>query len=207
MVAVEVEPVATRARMRLPDAVRGAAVLLMVLDHVLLQIDAGHPLRVGHVWSITRYSLPLFMLASAAVWRGGRSWQRWSTLVLVAVYEWHMTGVLGMPEPGIVLVFLVVLVQVEVVSFAWGRRMGGAAVYALGVVGLVQALYSPVAIAGYQPGLVTLWWCLGYLGWHGGVWAYQWRGFAPLEVVGRHPLAWYCGHLYVIAFAASRGLL
>lgn len=176
------------------DVVRGCAVLLMVLDHVLVQVDPASTLRVGAPWSITRLSLPLFMLACAAVYRRSTS-TRWR-LTWVACAEMVLYELLEMPAPGIVLLIVILLTFLDLFReppYYW-----------LGVVGLVQALYVPVPWDGYQPGLVLAWFCLARLATTAGTFVPAGtadRGMLvpALAWVGRHPLWWYLGHLVALA--------
>ena len=78
------------------DRLRGAAVLLMVLDHVLVQVAPGHLLRL----TLTRLSLPLFLICAAHVWRGGMSSRRVRQLGFAVVAETVLLGALEMAEPG-----------------------------------------------------------------------------------------------------------
>lgn len=199
--------VPTRTRVGAIDAIRGAAIGLMVLDHVLVQVDPTSPLRSGSPFMITRLSLPLFMLAAAAVWRPPQvyGWRRvlrrWAILFVAGVAETMLYTVLGMSTPGIIAVFLWVQVLVDVAAWALGGRFGPVAAWSLGVLFLLQALYWKLDHAGYQEGLVGAWWVLGYLalGSHP-VGAIAVGRVGALAWVGRHPWVWYFGHLLVLLF-------
>lgn len=171
------------------DALRGAAILLMVLDHVLHVVDPDSVLRTGSPVAVTRLSLPLFMLAAAAVWRP-LTWRRYGRLTLVGMVESVLYVVLGMGGPGIVALVVGVLLLVDVVGVSW----------LVGVLGLVQARYASIGwFEGYQPGMVLLWFVLGRLAWQAGaVSCPWWLRWPVLAWVGRHPIWWYVGHLLVL---------
>lgn len=190
----EISPV-TAGRSVVVDSVRGLAILLMILDHLLVQLDPMSTLRAGAPWSITRLALPLFMLASAAVWRPSRRvrWRLWAAVFPEAV----LMVMLGMQWPGVVVVILLVLSLLDVLPDGWRNW------YVLGVLGLVQALYVPIGGGweGYQPGLVLAWFCLGRLAcFNGSPLAWLPRSFAP---IGRRPLAWYFGHLVALVLVVG----
>lgn len=186
----------TRTRVDWIDRIRGLALVLMLLDHLLVQVDPDSFLR----FTLTRASLPLFMAASAAVWRPGIRPKRLALITAVVVLELLVSPALGMAMPGIMLVYLVAIVPLG----NWYRASHHA--YAIGALGLVQALYLPVGWAGYEPGLVVLWWCLGRLG------SYQLDRLGErlppaLAQVGRHPLGWYAGHLVALVVLVESGVL
>lgn len=199
-----IDPAVARPRSALFDSLRGAAVLLMVLDHLLIQLDADSFLRVGSPLSITRLSLPLFMLAASAVWRPDPLRLRWK-LFVTAFVEAFLCALLGMPWPGIVLLLFVMFRLLDVVSHSFDFDLDAWA-YPVAVLGLVQALYVPVSWNGYQPGLVVAWFMLGRLAWFYGSlsWFPRWR---VLTAVGRHPLLWYIGHLLALVGLVAAGVL
>lgn len=171
------------------DRLRGLAVLLMVLDHVVALVDPAAPVR----YTLTRLSLPAFMAAAAAVWSGRLSGRSCRRLLAVAVVEAALVAALGLGQPGIVAVYLAVAVGVSV-AWPWVRSHVGLVV----VLGLIQAFYVRVGWDGYEPGLVLAWFALGLLA-RSEVVDLGERLPAWLSSVGRRPLAWYVGHLAVLA--------
>lgn len=187
---------AETGRLLVVDVIRGAAVLLMLLDHVLAVTWADSPLRYGSPLMVTRLSLPLFMLAAAAVWAPGKLSRRWR-LVPVAVVETFLGAYLGLDVVGIVAVFGLSLVVLECAA---RLRLDLDRPFVPATVAILFTLYAPVpAWPGYQLSLVLAWFLLGRCYW-ASVWAFSVPAWSrPLEVVGRHPLAWYVGHLVVLA--------
>lgn len=174
------------------DRLRGAAILLMVLDHVLVHVDYASPLR----FTATRLALPAFVICAALVRPVGAAalGRRRMLLLAGAVCAEAVLGpAAGLGTPGPVLLITLVLVAAPQLDRA-------PATFA--VLGLIQALYLAPRFGphwdGYQPGMVAAWWCVGRLV------TDRERAWTehlprPLAVVGRHPLAWYLGHLAVIA--------
>lgn len=172
------------------DRLRGVAILLMIADHALA-LDGGHWL-VRH--TVLRLSLPLFMVTAAMVWKpGGPSTRRGRQLAVACVLEVLLsTIVLRLDGPGPVVLYALVLVVMA-------PRVAHEHPACVAVLGIVQMLYVPVPWAGYQPGLLVAYWCIGRLARDelAGVplgWLPRWLG-----PVGRRPLVWYVGHLAVLA--------
>lgn len=183
-----------RTRVDWIDRIRGLALVLMLLDHALFQVDPDSIARL----TVTRWSLPLFMAASAAVWSPGVRPKRVVVIGICAALEVVLSLELGMPLPGILVVYLVAIIPLS----NWYRASHHA--YAIGAAGLIQALYLPIGWEGYEPGLVLVWWCLGRLG------CYQLDRLGvrlprALADVGRRPLTWYVGHLLVLLVLLELG--
>ncbi len=186
-----------QARSHALDRLRGLAIVLMVLDHALV-VGAPHSLlRL----TVTRLSLPLFMIVSGLLIRLGGQYRWLRTLELAAAAG--MCAVIltlcwptfGTPE--ILAVYLLVAVPC--------RRLIQRAPLAGAVLGYVQAWYWPLHWSGYQPGLVLLFLCVGSLCVRDVGELGQWGARCPawLEPIGRRPLAWYVGHLCVLAAIAA----
>lgn len=170
------------------DVLRGAAVLLMVLDHVLLVTDSGDLLR----GTVTRASMPLFFLVSGHLL--GRPRWRWLGVGLIGVI---LPGVVPWIDRPNVLVWWVV---------------GSLMVWALRRLGV--SLWWPVVVAltfmangwhfypagSYDGDALLALLCVGamlprdtFTGAANGLPAGR-----VLAAVGRRPLTWYVGHVLVL---------
>jgi hypothetical protein len=179
-------------RLRGLDVLRGVAVLLMILDHVLaLVVFKGAP-AAELMWirlTLTRLALPLFVgISGYLLARRGvvhdrkRQAQIWAAGVLVTVAFMGM----GFPVPDVL--FVLALVHP---LFGLVRRWPIVA----GVVGALQFQYLMIPWQGYQPGTIVLYLSLGVLAATSEV--PQLRN-ALLERVGASPLRWYVGHVAVL---------
>lgn len=177
--------------------------MLMILDHVLIQVAPGHTLR----WTVTRLSLPLFLLVAGALWRPGLRW-RHLQLTAAAAAATVLAPLLGMPTPNIlVLVLGGVLLMHAATRAPW-------AWLAVCVVAAQTYTYLlPGWWAGYEPWTVLALLLVGHLGrvhLFGHLGATP-RGLGLLELVGRYPLTIYVGHLLVLVevsrFLGPRALL
>lgn len=187
------------------DAARGLAIVLMILDHVLLVVqnlyadrlplDAAQTIDLVRR-TVTRASLPLFMVASGVMLsEKGRNLGRYLEVVGVAlvvnvVLQAYPIG-FGFPE--ILGVWCLVMIAAPTIN----RYPVAAA-----SVGAVQLYVWPIAWGGYQPGLVVLLMVLGVLS---GPRSLEWCSQLPqwLRSLGRRPLSWYCGHLAVLVVLHS----
>lgn len=180
------------------DAARGVAVVLMLADHLLVlaqYVGAGSPALTVVRLTVTRASLPLFMLCSGSVLGSrGVSLRRLSTVFAVAlvVNAVLLTWPMGIRAPEILLVWCVVM--------ACSRLIARYPVLC-GAVGVVQLSVWHVPWSGYQPGLLVVCVALGVLA---GPACLEWASDLPnlLVRVGRAPLWWYCGHLSVLVILA-----
>lgn len=179
------------ARIAALDSVRGAAVLLMVVDHVLVVTEGGG-------WSVgrflTRLSLPAFALVLGAVAVRPLSWRRWWSWAAAAGAAQVLYPLAGITGP-------LLLVWLALGRFAAVRLSRRAALGLLGVllVVLVNGLPVPGPPGEYSPvfvvGLVVLGRQLGPAAVVG------WARYVPAfcGAVGRRPLLWYLGHLAALA--------
>lgn len=163
------------------DGLRGAAVVLMVADH--LAATAGMDLlRLGP----TRWALPIFALIAGSLTASTARLVECAAAGLVvsalAIGSDWMNGV-------DVLVLLVGAKAVVQLRPGWALPAA--------VVGLCQAAYVPVEWSGYQPGWVLGWVALGALV-PVRAWAEGLPSLTRLAGVGRWPLAIYVGHLVLL---------
>lgn len=172
------------------DRLRGLAIVLMILDHVLLVSGDGLPIRL----TVTRASLPLFALTAGALWRPGA--RRRHALILVAAAVSMVLGVgLGIGQPDVLLVLLVASIGMH----AYLRfPVATAAVAAL------QATTWPVFTftGGYEVGVVLVLMIMGRVFGAARLDGYG-RKLSPIfDRIGRYPLTFYVGHLALLAVSA-----
>lgn len=192
--AGERHAVATGAgRLHALDSLRGVAVLTMVVDHVLVATD-------GSGWSIgrllTRVSLALFavVLGACATWPLG--WRRclpWAGALGAALVLYPLAG-LGGP---LLLAWLAAARWFCVRSPRWLLWVTVVLVLTMATNGVAL----PRA-AGEYPALgITAMAAVGRLAGLGNVdrFGRKLRLPAWVAAVGRRPLAWYVGHLLVLA--------
>ncbi|HEV2293807.1 MAG TPA: acyltransferase family protein [Tepidisphaeraceae bacterium] len=133
------------------DVLRGCAILLMVLDHVLAVgllhwgwLPGWHLLRV----TVTRPAMPIFMLVAGYLWHVKADnpfpWVRWVQLCGAASVSAVVMHVLGFPQPDILAVFALV---------ALSARLSASYPLTSVVCGFSQAFYLPIfGGATYEPG-------------------------------------------------------
>lgn len=171
------------------DALRGVAVVLMVVDHVVKVVA---PDSLWWVTStVTRLSLPMFMV-TAGVLLARRSHGlrplRALDLFLAGSVVTVVFGAIGFALPDILVVMLL-----TAPLWSWVRRSPVLAV----IFGLIQLVNLPLPWGGYQPGLVLALLGVGVLA--SGTWA-QYGERLPVwcAAVGRRPLLFYVGHILLL---------
>lgn len=183
----------TRTRIDWLDRLRGLAIALMLLDHVLAVTGIHGPLRL----TVTRLALPFFMMCAGSLWRPLTA-RNGARLGAAALAELALCEYLRFSMPGILATFLGLMLALRARP-SLANRPG-----LLVLAGLLQAAYLPLdgSWTGYQPGWVLAWWALGRLAIEElrpiGSAAPAW-----LAVAGRRPLTWYVGHLAVLAALAA----
>jgi predicted acyltransferase len=199
-----------RKRVTAIDRLRGLALLLMILDHSLVVYQAVNGPQDWVWWirhTVTRFALPLFMMMAGLLiaQKGHPAWNRLPFILVAAIVinvvahylpqvGFHTPDVLANFVMAVPLYFLFVRYPLETI-----------------VVGFLQAYYLPITWnewMGYQPGMIMAFLALGVLlKFHPNTLVMRLgrRLPAALEILGRRPLLWYCGHLavlYVIGIAA-----
>jgi uncharacterized membrane protein len=188
------------------DRLRGLAIFLMIIDHILVVYLFCWSWDSWAEWvrrTLTRFAMPLFMLVSGLlIARKGRPSLRripqvaFAALVLNQIF-WNLPE-LGFGAPEILATWLICLALYPL----WVRFP-----IEMAVLGILQFVNWPITASwwlGYQPGEVLAFLALGALlarredsavlraGHHLPRW---------LEPMGRWPLTWYTVHLLVLAVA------
>lgn len=167
--------------------------LLMVLDHALAW--AGVAGGLGRL-SITRASLPLFCVVAGALVRPEGS-RRLRQVGVAGVVATGLGVPIGIGQPDVLLLLFAALAIAPVLIFRGGWAVGMAAA-------VIQPVTWSVPWTGYQPGTVLALVLLGAM--VGREALDRAPAVGLLAWVGRHPLAWYLGHLFVLfALAVGRG--
>lgn len=177
------------------DRLRGLAVVLMVLDHVLLIVVGGGLALVLRL-SVTRLSLPLFCVVAGALVVDRPRWRRLGAVVLAGYVAMVIGYPLGIGQPDVLVVLAVALAVAPLVV-----RVGWALPGLCWC--LLQATTWPFPWRGYQPGVVLGLVLVGHLAGRERLGRIGDRLPEVFERVGRRPLAWYLGHLLVLGLAVA----
>jgi hypothetical protein len=146
--------------------------------------------------TITRASLPLFCLVAGALMRPTPRWRRLAGVAAAGVVATVFGAPIGIGQPDVLLLLAGVLLVAPVLVYRGGWAVAG-------VVGVLQPVTWPVPWTGYQPGTVLVLVLLGAMVGRDAL--ERWPSVRVLELVGRHPLAWYVAHLALLAGAVSIG--
>ncbi len=185
-------PTTTRTRLLGLDALRGAAIVLMIAAHSVLVF--GGPWWFRGV--VTKPVHLVFLVLLGTLWRPGFR-RRHVRLAVAAV----LSSVL-MLELGITTVSIVGSIAVALPFVHLFRSVPLAGV----VLGVTQGMYWPLPVAMFQPGLAVAFILVGVLaGARGRVELDRYGARLPswLCPIGRAPLEWYVGHLLVLAFVVG----
>lgn len=198
-------PSPSTSRIRVLDAMRGLAILLMVVDHVLSALEStgmSNSIVEYSRLSITRFSMPLFMIASGIVWgKYGLRLSRWLQVLALAIVLNAMTRLLW-PDfnyPEILLVW-------SLIAVAW-RLVVRFPIITM-IIGYTQTTYWQISWAGFQPGELAIFLGAGVILSKLSIdWLWQERRtmrlIEPLAFVGRYPLTIYGVHLSLLALIVA----
>jgi hypothetical protein len=182
------------------DACRGLAVLLMLVDHVAAVLPVGLAAGAFGWYRVTlgRLAMPAFMLLMGVLWVRPLSLRPSSSVRLLQVVgAGLLVSLMGAMTPGLDCPDILMQVAALLLCFWWAFRWPVVAL----VLGYVQAVAWPIAWNGYQPGLVAMFIAAG-MWWGRENAAADLRAFgsAPawLQAIGRRPLTWYVGHVFVL---------
>lgn len=178
------------------DRVRGAAIMIMVGDHLL---GLAGELLPSAWWlvprlTLTRVALPLFLLLAGALLagrcpRGGRVVEVLAAGVLVS--QLVVAGWLPWMAP----LDILVSIGCGLLLWPWIRGSGWFGV----VVCMVLAATFPAASLGYHPAYIVGMMLVGTVVGLGPLYRLGERLPRWCAWPGRHPLGWYVGHLGVLA--------
>lgn len=170
----------------------------MIVDHALGFAQTTH-LSEGWMQAVrmtgTRFAMPAFMICSGML-LAARSVtrRRWSEVAAAALVVNLGAAVTGMAS------FVPDILALWCLAIAFQRPMRRWPTLIV-VIGLLQAVHWQVPVGGYQPGWVVAFIGIGVLASRGDLDGLFERAArtAPAQVaaMGRHPLAWYVGHLLV----------
>lgn len=176
------------------DKLRGLAILLMILDHVLCVIDPENLAR----YTLTRAALPIFMLISGYLLANRNpSLKRYAQLVAAS----FCSLLIVQHIPGMAKVDVLFVIAIVLAVWPIARRVPITALCIGAVQSQTFGLWD-----GYEPGYLLALLCTGQL-------LFQTRSrndyliashvcrFMPraIEILGRYPLSAYLAHLLIIA--------
>lgn len=201
---LKVGPLTKNIRYTELDGLRGLAIVLMLVDHVLAVIIVhGGPIWLNDIrLSLTRLAMPLFMILVGWLLdhKGGYSLKWLLKVFWVGIAATIMMSLMDLPSPDILIILGFVIL------FFYSSRNPLAMI----VLGLIQAVNIPLNWSGYQPGFILTFVAIGVL-----VHRYQvpeWESLCSfagkrlgfLEGIGRHPVAWYLGHIAILLILVLR---
>lgn len=195
-----------RPRDRTIDAIRGAAIVLMIIDHSL---GFAQSTALTEPWmrlarlSVSRLALPAFMICSGLLLAGHVvATRRWVQVLVAALVVNVGAVVAGMPEfvPDILALWCLVTLGAAPI-----RRYPATAA----VIGLLQSMYWRIPTGTYQPGWIVAFIALGVLIARSG----DREVLDPIgsrlpdwvAAIGCRPLIWYVGHLVALSAITVSG--
>ena len=173
---------------RLPeiDRVRGLAILLMIVDHVLVVMQPDSVIR----FTLTRAAMPLFCVLAGTFLTDRFKWHRWLYIAgCGVVLSLPGVGVQGKPD------ILLLLAGSFVVATAWPSLV-------LMCFAFLQPATWRIGWGGYEPGLVLGFVLVGRLLPDVLYKLYRAGSLLPnwVAVLGRYPLTIYCVHLLTLGW-------
>lgn len=184
---------------------RGLAIVVMIIDHILSALEStgvSNLIIENSRLTITRFSMPLFMIASGIVWGlYGLRLKRWAQVLALAIALNGMTRLLW-PDfnfPEILMVW-------ALLAIAWRVIMRFPIITM--IVGYTQTTYWMLPWQGFQPGELAIFLGAGVLISKAPLdWLWRERRTAkllePLAFVGRYPLTIYGVHLSMLAIIVA----
>lgn len=210
MTATMIDPAPVRetspARNAALDGARGAAILLMLLDHLL--VVTGH----GDLWvrsTITRAAMPAFMVIGGALVARTMTPPRLARLVRTIAFGLALPVVVPwIDDPNILVMYAAGWLLVwGVRRWTWGAPLlviVGATLAANGLLGHTGAGYYPI---GAVAALMAAGAWIGRAQLATWLHAFGGRRLLPVQWLGRHALAFYVLHLLALRFLQLGGVL
>jgi uncharacterized membrane protein len=198
-------PALNGGRILIIDAIRGLAIALMILDHSLFAIEsigmANNIVEYSRL-SITRFSMPLFMIASGIIWKlYGLRIKRWIQVFILSILVNLAIRVLWSDFNNPEILFVWTLLAI-------GYRLIVRFPITVMIIGYTQFVFWPVSWGGYQPGELAIFLGVGVLiarapldrTWK----QIRFKKFlSALAFLGRYPLSIYSGHLISLSLIVA----
>jgi len=180
------------------DFFRGSAIILMIIDHILVfftSIKFYNSLFDIIRETLTRYSMPLFMIISGLLLaKYGISIKRWLQVFLLSIFlniiVYFYWKDFNFPE--ILLIWsLITIFSKIIIKFP---------IFIL-ISGLIQYQYFPINYQAYQPGIIVLFLSIGIISsnriLHGEFLDnfVNLKIFKPIVSIGKYPLSIYFIHI------------
>ena len=198
-------PALKGGRIFIIDAIRGLAIALMILDHSLFAIEsigvANNVVEYSRL-SITRFSMPLFMIASGMIWvLYGLRIKRWIQVFILSILVNVTIRVLwpDFNNPEILFVWTLLAI---------GYRLIVRFPITVMIIGYTQFVFWPVSWGGYQPGELAIFLGVGVLIARAPL-DRTWKQIrfekllSTLAFLGRYPLSIYSGHLISLSLIVA----
>ena len=183
------------------DFFRGIAIALMIFDHILVffaSINFTNNFFEIIRETLTRYSMPLFMIISGFLLaKYGLTIKRWLQVFLTSIilnllifFYWQEFNF-----PEILLIWSLITIFTKLlIKFP---------IFIL-ISGLIQYQYFPINYEAYQPGIILLFLSIGVISssriLHGDLLdkVIKYSFFRPLIFIGRYPLTIYFSHIFIL---------